>query len=191
MLCRRTSRRVVDKPHLGITSGLPVIGWNVQKAAPSTRPVEHFVFLTEKVGAAGDPFDAKVFDTDPTKPVGNIKEAWESAKKRTQGHCPNCRVGRLQDSDKPATGYVCNVCRFETAELPLGLIGARFHDLRHTAVSRMIAARVPLPIVAKIVDGPPARWRRWRHAMATSGSRSCAARSRASVGSKLSRGPWY
>ena len=28
---------------------------------------------------------------------------------------------------------------------------ARFHDLRHTAVSRMIAARVPLPIIAKIV----------------------------------------
>ena len=26
----------------------------------------------------------------------------------------------------------------------------RFHDLRHTAVSRMIAARIPLPIIAKI-----------------------------------------
>lgn len=26
----------------------------------------------------------------------------------------------------------------------------RFHDLRHTAVSRMIAARIPLPMIAKI-----------------------------------------
>jgi integrase len=117
---------------------------------PNRLP-EHFVFAAEKVGAAGDPFDAKVYDTDPTKPVGNIKEAWESAKRRTRGHCPNCRMGRLHDRDKPATGYVCNACRFETAGLPLGLIGVRFHDLRHTAVSRMIAARVPLPIVAKIV----------------------------------------
>jgi integrase len=115
------------------------------------RLPEHFVFAAEKVGAAGDPFDAKVYDTDPTKPVGNIKEAWESVKRRTQRHCPNCRAGRLKDRNKPATGYVCNACRFETAELPMGLIGVRFHDLRHTAVSRMIAARVPLPIVAKIV----------------------------------------
>jgi hypothetical protein len=31
----------------------------------------------------------------------------------------------------------------------------RFHDLRHSAVSRMIAARVPLPIIAKIVGWAP------------------------------------
>jgi integrase len=29
-------------------------------------------------------------------------------------------------------------------------VNLRFHDLRHTAVSRMIVARIPLPIVAKI-----------------------------------------
>jgi hypothetical protein len=96
-------------------------------------------------------FDAKVYDTDPTKPVGNIKEAWESAKKRTQRHCPSCKAGSLLDREKLATGYICDACRFETSELPVGLTAIRFHDLRHTAVSRMIAARVPFPIVAKIV----------------------------------------
>jgi len=31
------------------------------------------------------------------------------------------------------------------------LVAVRFHDLRHSAVSRMIAARIPLPIIAKVV----------------------------------------
>ena len=53
--------------------------------------------------------------------------------------------------DKPATGYVCATCNWETLELPADLVTVRFHDLRHTAVSRMIAARIPLPIIAKIV----------------------------------------
>jgi Glycosyl hydrolase family 92 N-terminal domain/Phage integrase family len=39
----------------------------------------------------------------------------------------------------------------ELPELPAGLTRLRFHDLRHSAVSRMIAARIPLPIIAKIV----------------------------------------
>jgi len=55
------------------------------------------------------------------------------------------------DKPKPAVGYVCDACHWESLELPVGLVGVRFHDLRHTAVSRMIAARVPLPIIAKIV----------------------------------------
>ena len=46
---------------------------------------------------------------------------------------------------------MCVTCNWETPELPVGLVAVRFHDLRHTAVSRMIAARIPLPIIAKIV----------------------------------------
>src|ERR1700761_3445817 len=49
----------------------------------------HQVFPAEKVGAAGDHFDAKVYETDPTQPIGNIKEAWESAKRRSHRLCPN------------------------------------------------------------------------------------------------------
>jgi uncharacterized protein (DUF983 family) len=109
------------------------------------------VFPAEKVGAAGDSFNAKVYDTDPTNPVGAIKEGWEAAKRRTRRHCPNCGTGTLIDKEKPATGHVCANCNFELPELPAGLVGVRFHDLRHHAISKMIAARVPLPIVAKIV----------------------------------------
>lgn len=52
---------------------------------------------------------------------------------------------------EPGKRYACDACHWETVELPAGLVAVRFHDLRHTAVSRMIAARVPLPIIAKIV----------------------------------------
>ncbi|MGC2107867.1 MAG: integrase [Candidatus Korobacteraceae bacterium] len=118
---------------------------------PNRLP-EHYVFPTEKVGASGDIFAAKVYDTDPTLPVGSIKEAWEAAKRRTRRHCPNCKKGILADKqDEDAKGYVCTDCDFETPELPDGLRAVRFHDLRHHAVSRMIAARVPLPLIAKIV----------------------------------------
>jgi len=117
---------------------------------PNRLP-QHFVFPAEKVGAAGDAFDAKVYDTDPTKPVGAIKEAWESAKKRTRRHCPQCKTGTLADQPKPGAGFVCIGCRGAISVLPAGLCSVRFHDLRHSAVSRMIAARVPLPIIAKIV----------------------------------------
>ena len=122
---------------------------------PHRKP-EHYVFPSEKCsqagtkdrfGFAGDVF----FHTDPTQPIGDVKEAWEGAKKRTRRHCPQCRTGILADELKPGSGYVCIDCKFETATLPLGLVAVRFHDLRHSAVSRMIAARVPLPIIAKIV----------------------------------------
>jgi integrase len=112
---------------------------------------QHYVFPAEKVGAAGDRFDAKVYETEPTRPVGDIKEAWESAKNRTRRHCPQCRTGTLTERPGAVGRFVCVECRAEFSELPAGLCSVRFHDLRHTAVSRMVAARVPLPIIAKIV----------------------------------------
>jgi len=117
---------------------------------------EHYVFPLEKCSQAGtkESFGFTgdfVYDTDPTQPIGDVKEAWEGAKRRTRRHCPQCKTGILADKPKPEKGYACSDCRFEVPELPVGLTGVRFHDLRHTAVSRMIAARVPLPIIAKIV----------------------------------------
>ena len=41
------------------------------------------------------------------------------------------------------------------SNLPRALTRLRFHDLRHSAVSCMIAARIPIPIIAKIVGWPP------------------------------------
>lgn len=53
---------------------------------PDRRP-EHYVFLAEKYGAAGDEFTPKVYNIDPTKPIGDWKEAWEKAKKRANIQC--------------------------------------------------------------------------------------------------------
>ena len=114
------------------------------------------MFPLEKCNATGreETFGfsgAVVYETDPTQPIGDIKEAWEGAKRRTRRHCANCKSGLLTDKPKPETGYACIECKAEVQDLPAGLVSVRFHDLRHSAVSRMIAARVPLPIIAKIV----------------------------------------
>jgi integrase len=85
------------------------------------RESSHFVFPHERYGAKGDKFQdlsVVVYATDPTKPMGSIKTAWNGVRKR------------------------------------LG-ITHRLHDLRHTAVSRMIEEGVPLTIIAKIVGWAP------------------------------------
>jgi integrase len=90
---------------------------------PDRHP-DHYVFPHERYGASGTDevfgfTGATIYDSDPTKPTGAIKVAWEHARKRA------------------------------------GLESVRIHDLRHTGVSRMIAARIPLPIIAKIVGWSP------------------------------------
>ena len=89
--------------------------WTTQ--FPNHEP-EHFVFPTEKCGAAGDDFTPHVYATNPTEPVGDWKEAWEAAKKRANVNC-------------------------------------RFHDLRHTACTRMLEAGVPFSVVATIMGWSP------------------------------------
>ena len=53
----------------------------------ATREPEHYVFPTEKCGAAGDEFKPHVYATDPTGPIGDWKEAWEAAKERAKVTC--------------------------------------------------------------------------------------------------------
>jgi len=118
---------------------------------PERQP-DHYVFPSENYGGTGTDerfgFTAALaYELDPTRPTGSIKKAWQFARERTRRHCPQCKSGRLQENEK---GYLCDACAWKTADLPPG-VHVRFHDLRHTAVSRMIAARVPLPIIAKIV----------------------------------------
>jgi len=48
---------------------------------PERKP-EHYVFPAERYGGSGDVFGACAYATDPTKPMGSVKEAWEAAKKR-------------------------------------------------------------------------------------------------------------
>jgi hypothetical protein len=79
---------------------------------------EHYVFPSERYGAAGDKFCAKAYDPDPTKPIGRIKEGGEATK---------LRAARILEGEPDSTA--------KSVPLP-----CRFHDLRHTAVSRMLNA---------------------------------------------------
>ncbi|HEY3706045.1 MAG TPA: integrase [Terracidiphilus sp.] len=119
---------------------------------PDRKP-DHYVFPVSRYGLHGKKGTfggvVKVFDNDPKKPVGTIQSAWESAKRRTQRRCPSCMAGTLRDGK--TKGYRCETCGAVLEQLPAGLVSFRFHDLRHTAVSRMIAAGQPLPIIAKVV----------------------------------------
>jgi integrase len=97
------------------------------EAFPNRQP-EHYVFPAEKYGAAGDDFKPCVHSTDPTKPIGDWKEAWEAARARAGVRC-------------------------------------RFHDLRHTACTRMLEAGVPLSVVATLMGWSPSTTVRmsWRY----------------------------
>ncbi len=117
------------------------------------RELDHYVFPLELCGNSGKQgifgfTAAAVYKTDPTRAAGSVKKGWEQARKRTQYHCPRCTDGRLVG--KPGA-FRCDACELVAVELPQALAKIRLHDLRHTGVSRMIAARVPLPMVGKIV----------------------------------------
>jgi integrase len=100
---------------------------------PERQPA-HFVFPSEKYGAAGqaDSFGftagSVIYDTDPTQPIGNWKEGWERAKKRAGA-----------------------ILKGNVAEGESNPLQCRFHDLRHTAVTRLLEAGIPYPVVASIM----------------------------------------
>jgi integrase len=99
-----------------------------------SRQLTHFVFPSEKYGAAGADhsfgFTAGpvVYDTEPTRAIGNWKEAWEKAKERA--------------------GAILSSTAEEEESEPLK---CRFHDLRHTAVTRLLEAGIPYPVVASMM----------------------------------------
>jgi integrase len=103
---------------------------------PERKP-EHYVFPAERYGAGGDKFSPKAYHVDPSKPIGSIKEAWEAARVRAA----KILNGETEEMDADA-GEV---------NKDIKPLACRFHDLRHTAVSRMLNAGVPLAKVAKIV----------------------------------------
>ncbi|MGC2246109.1 MAG: site-specific integrase [Terriglobales bacterium] len=102
---------------------------------PERKP-EHYVFPAERYGAGGDKFSPKAYHVDPSNPIGSIKEAWEAAKLRAG------KILKESSKGKDAGDAAALACRF--------------HDLRHTAVSRMLNAGIPIAKVAKIAGWSPA-----------------------------------
>jgi integrase len=138
-------------------------------------PARHpgrYVFPAERYGAAGDQFCAKAYDIDPSKPIGSIKEAWEAAKLRAGRILKGISEGGESEEKIPAP-----VCRF--------------HDLRHTAVSRMLSAGVPIAKVAKIAGWSPATMVRMAARYGHFSLNELRGRLRASADWKFSRGPRY
>jgi integrase len=81
--------------------------------------------IKDKFGFTGG---SVVYGSDPTRPIGDWKEVWEKAKVRG-GEI----LGREMEQ--------------ETSEP----IRCRFHDLRHTAVTRLLEAGIPYPVVASVM----------------------------------------
>jgi len=105
---------------------------------PDRKP-EHFVFPHQRYAGGGkkEHFGftcGMTYDLDVTRPLYELKDAWERAKLRAA----KILKGLPNDTDKEIQPLTC-----------------RFHDLRHTAVSRMLDAGVPIMKVAKIVGWSP------------------------------------
>jgi integrase len=102
---------------------------------PDRKP-EHYVFATERYGLDGEAGylagRAVPYSVDPTKPMGSWKTAWNAARK--------------------VASTILKGDHDDTAAKPMS---CRIHDLRHTAISRMLNAGTPIAKVAKIVGWSP------------------------------------
>ena len=96
---------------LNATALKAIQGWATN--FPDRKP-GHFVFPAERYGLAGNDATPHAHNCSPEKPLGSLKEAWESAKTTAQVTC-------------------------------------RFHDLRHSACTRLVERGVPLPVIASIL----------------------------------------
>jgi Phage integrase family. len=99
---------------------------------PNRKP-EHFVFPACQNG-----------HVDPDRPIANWRTAWRHLTRAVQ--CPYC--GELQNP-----GQTCQnaKCKADVCGLKSSLAGLRFHDLRHTAATKLLEQGTPIAVVAQIL----------------------------------------
>ena len=122
------------------------------------RQPDHFVFPSEKCGGKGqeDRFGftggVTFYQTDPTHPIGDRKEAWEKARERAAAIL---RVDKespeKQGLKEPTASRSKKNLQPSAQDVKLASLKCRFHDLRHTAVTRLLEAGIPYPVVASMM----------------------------------------
>lgn len=81
---------------------------------------------------------------DTTRPIANWRTAWNHATRAVE--CPKC--GRLQP---PTESCRNSDCEAEMRGIISPLEGLRFHDLRHSAATKMLENGVPIATVAQVL----------------------------------------
>ncbi len=99
---------------------------------PNRKP-EHFVFPACENG-----------HVDLNRPIANWRTAWRHVTKLIQ--CPVC--GQSQNP-----GIICSyeTCQADIRRLRSSIADLRFHDLRHTAATKLLEQGASFPIVAQIL----------------------------------------
>jgi integrase len=99
----------------------------------SNRKSDDFVFPACETG-----------HIDSARPIANWRTAWRNATSAVE--CPKC--GRMQ----PVTESCRNSdCKADMRGIISPLAGLRFHDLRHSAATKMLENGVPIATVAQVL----------------------------------------
>jgi integrase len=95
------------------------------------------------------------YDTDPTRPIGDWKEAWEKAKELAGailvGEAGKPQSPRLKHFRSTTGARPEQTLSVEGENRKLEALKCRFHDLRHSAVTRLLEAGIPYPVVASMM----------------------------------------
>jgi len=85
------------------------------------RTPAHYVFPAERYGAAGEGFKACTYNTDPTKPIGRWKEAWEAARRRAASTADSMISGTraARGCSKQVYRFLCSLCLWAGVRQPL------------------------------------------------------------------------